>query len=201
MLDYFVAIGVALAGLLVVYYVFQSISRSEVVTVAAPKQQRSRARKAPKPPRRDDAALDRATEALIAREVARNTTSMRADVRDVRPVSLEKVQRKAAAGKNKRVAPTATPTNTAKQKLIDEMGFQQVGEQPKPRRNTSPQQQREPQVGMEEELSRKLGLFFSNGRKEKKGFKLNLKEEQAANSTSNGVHVVVKKDISNARTW
>ncbi|RNF11439.1 hypothetical protein TraAM80_00885 [Trypanosoma rangeli] len=202
MLDYFVAIGVALAGLLVVYYMFQSITRLEVVAVAAPQQPRSRAHKAPKPPRRNDAALDRDMEALIAREVARSTTSMRADIRDVRPVSLEKVQRKAAANKNKQVVPTAAPMNTEKQKLIDkEMGFQRVEEQPKSRRNPSPPQQRHPQVNVDEELSRKLGQFFSNSRKEKKGLKLNLKEEQGATSTSNGAHVVVRKDISNARTW
>ncbi|EAN97026.1 hypothetical protein C3747_1g344 [Trypanosoma cruzi] len=202
MLDYFVAIGVALLGLLVVYFMFHSIKKSEFVAFNASKERKSRPRKTPKAPRRDDSRLDREMEALIAQEVAHHTTSMRADIRVVQPVLLENMQRKVAAEKNK-AASMKYSSAASEQALIDkEMGFQKVVNQSKPRKSLSPPPpQRPQQANTDEELSRKLGQFFSNNRKDKKGLKVNLKEEQTANTKGNGVHVVVRKDISNARTW
>ncbi|KEG10996.1 hypothetical protein DQ04_03071020 [Trypanosoma grayi] len=198
MLDYFVAIGVALVGLLVVYFMFQSINKSDIVAVAAPKERKSRSRKNHKAPRREDTELDRETEALIAREVARHTASMRSDTRIAQPPLLETVRKEAASARGKAAARVPVEV-AAKQMLIDkELGFQTVTNQPKAPKASPPQALQS--TSADEEMDRKLGQFFSNNkRRDKKVFKLSLKEEKAGATT--GAHVILKKDISNARTW
>ncbi|ORC91959.1 uncharacterized protein TM35_000041730 [Trypanosoma theileri] len=200
MLDYFVAIAVALVGLLVVYFMFQSINRAEVVAVAAvpPEERKSRARKTVRTPRRNDTELDRETEDLIAREVARQTTSMRSDIRVAQPTLLENLRKEGNSGRGK--TQTHVSEHAAeKQMLIDkELGFQTVTNQPKARKAPASNAAASVPFTQDEEMDRKLGLFFSNNRKDKKPLKFTLNDEQP---TGNGAQVVVKKDISNARSW
>ncbi|KAH9601700.1 hypothetical protein LSM04_006247 [Trypanosoma melophagium] len=199
MLDYFVAVAVALVGLLVVYFMFQSISRAEVVAVAAvpPAPRKSRARKTLKAPRRSDEELDHETEALIAREVARQTTSMQSDMRVAQPTLLENLRKEGNSGRGKGKVHVSEQA-AEKQMLIDkELGFQTVTNQPKTRKAPASNAATLP-LSQDEEMDRKLGLFFSNNRREKKPLKFTLSDEQ---QVGNGAQVVVKKDISNARSW
>lgn len=208
MLDYLIPIGMALAGIFVMMFIFQSISKSEVggESIAPARKPRSKKSQRPSQKYMDD-VLDLATEQLIAREVARNPSGMITDSKRVAPQTLDNIRsRRQAREESQHTQPHAKASERQKQSAKDQ-GFRVV-ESPKnmPRQQQQQQQhgdkqQRESeQVTSIEELDRKLSLFFksSSSRKTKD---VKPKEEVQIDNGINRGHVVVKGDLSKAKSW
>ncbi|CBZ31044.1 conserved hypothetical protein [Leishmania mexicana MHOM/GT/2001/U1103] len=209
MLDYLIPIGMALAGIFVMMFIFQSISKSEVggESIAPARKPRSKKSQRPSQKYMDD-VLDLATEQLIAREVARNPSGMITDSKSVAPQTLDNIRsRRQAREESQHIQPHAKASERQKQSAKDQ-GFRVV-ESPKnmPRQQQQQQQQHgdkqqreSEQVTSIEELDRKLSLFFksSSSRKTKD---VKPKEEVQIDNGINRGHVVVKGDLSKAKSW
>ncbi|KAG8342689.1 hypothetical protein ERJ75_001743100 [Trypanosoma vivax] len=194
MLDHLFALGIAFVGLVVVYSLFRSIRSTDVVVATTEKPQRVQRKAKKAQTNKKENELELELNELIAREVNNQTASMRSDTRVTQPKLLENIQRDAAGRKNREQ--TTVPEKQMKVDL--ESGFQPVASQPKQR--PQPKQVVKEQVDVDEELERKLSLFFSKtNRKEKKEFVPKTQDQQP--SKGSGVSVIVKKNISNARTW
>ncbi|CAC9547328.1 protein of unknown function - conserved [Leishmania donovani] len=205
MLDYLIPIGMALAGIFVMMFIFQSISKSEVggESIAPARKPRSKRSQRPSQKYTED-VLDLATEQLIAREVARNPSGMITDSKRVAPQTLDNIRsRRQAREEGEHAQPHAKASERQKQSAKDQ-GFKVV-ESPKnmPRQqqqHEDKQQRESEQVTSIEELDRKLSLFFKSS-SSRKAKDVKPREEVQIDSGINRGHVVVKGDLSKAKSW
>ncbi|TPP44748.1 hypothetical protein CGC20_14300 [Leishmania donovani] len=175
MLDYLIPIGMALAGIFVMMFIFQSISKSEVggESIAPARKPRSKRSQRPSQKYTED-VLDLATEQLIAREVARNPSGMITDSKRVAPQTLDNIRsRRQAREEGEHAQPHAKASERQKQSAKDQ-GFK--------------------------ELDRKLSLFFKSS-SSRKAKDVKPREEVQIDSGINRGHVVVKGDLSKAKSW
>ncbi|CAG9582850.1 conserved hypothetical protein [Leishmania major strain Friedlin] len=210
MLDYLIPIGMALAGIVVMMFIFQSISKSEVGGESIAPARKPRTKRSQRPSQKyTDDVLDLATEQLIAREVARNPSGMITDSKRVAPETLDNIRsRRQAREEVQHTQPHAKTSERQKQSAKDQ-GFKVV-ESPKnmPRQQQQQQQQQHEdkqqreseQVTSIEELDRKLSLFFKSS-SSRKAKDVKPKEEVQIDSGINRGHVVVKGDLSKAKSW
>ncbi|GET93015.1 hypothetical protein, conserved [Leishmania tarentolae] len=207
MLDYLIPIGMALAGIFIMMFIFQSVSKSEVSCVSIPTTRKPRSKKAKRPSKRyTDDVLDLATEQLIAREVARNPSGMITDSKKVVPQTLDDIRNRRQAKEESQNTRSHAKTNERQRQSAKDQGFKVV-ESPKniqrqqQHQQQEEKQQREPEpVTSLEELDRKLSLFFKSS-SSRKAKDLKPKEEVQIDSGINRGHVVVKGDLSKAKSW
>ncbi|KAG5467631.1 hypothetical protein CUR178_01276 [Leishmania enriettii] len=201
MLDYLIPIGMALAGIFIMMFIFQSISKSEVSgdSIAAIRKPRSKRSHRPSKKYTDD-VLDLATEQLIAREVARNPSGMITDSKTVVPQTLESIRsRRQEKEESHHILAHAKVSERQKQSAKGQ-GFKVVESMKNvPKQQQTPPAEPEPATSIED-LDRKLSLFFkSNSSRKSKDVK--LKEEAPIDSGISRGHVVVKGDFSKAKSW
>ncbi|KAG5492376.1 hypothetical protein GH5_01295 [Leishmania sp. Ghana 2012 LV757] len=201
MLDYLIPIGMALAGIVIMMFIFQSISKSEVSgdSIAAIRKPRSKRSHRPSQKYMDD-VLDLATEQLIAREVARNPSGMITDSKTVVPQTLESIRSRRQEKEENHHTHAHVKVSERQKQSAKGQGFKVVESM-----KNVPKQQQKPPAESEsatsiEDLDRKLSLFFkSNSSRKSKDVK--LKEETPIDSGINRGHVVVKGDFSKAKSW
>ncbi|KAK7200924.1 hypothetical protein NESM_000151300 [Novymonas esmeraldas] len=208
MLDYLIPIGMALVGIVVMMFIFQSISKSDVggdsITVA--RKPRSKRSQRPSQKYQDD-VLDLATEQLIAREVARNPSGMITDSKSVSPQTLDSIRSRRLVKEENEHAQGPVKVSERQRQQAKDQGFKLTeGAKNAPAKQQQQQQekkQREPEgVTSTEELDRKLSLFFksNNSRKDKDSMKPKAADAQPEGGVNRG-HVVVKGDMSKAKSW
>ncbi|EPY37266.1 hypothetical protein STCU_00031 [Strigomonas culicis] len=205
MMDYLIAVGVAVAGILVVFVIFSSISSADVTVV----EDRSRASGASKKSRksskrRKDDALDEETEALLMQELARAPQGMAKDTDTMEPQTLEQMRhRRQAEVEAKRAQYTAAEA-TERQRLIDrELGFRQVEKVAKAaKEEKQPKEEEAPVQGTNDVVERMLHVFFSSSN-EGRRFHSSSADGAGAkggNAAPSGGRVSVKGEIG-TRTW
>ncbi|CAJ1037240.1 hypothetical protein Q4I30_007715 [Leishmania utingensis] len=204
MLDYLIPIGMALAGVFIMMFIFQNISTSEIGSDSIVPARKPRSKRSQRPSQKyTDDVLDLATEQLIAREVARNPSGMITDSKTVTPQTLDSIRgRRQAKEEGQRTQTHAKVSDRQKQSAKGQ-GFKVVENlKSLPKQQ---HQQEKPQFESEsatsiEDLDRKLSLFFkTNGSRKVK--EVNLKEEVPAESGFNRGYVVLKGDLSKAKCW
>ncbi|KAG5492910.1 hypothetical protein JKF63_01490 [Porcisia hertigi] len=205
MLDYLIPIGMALAGIFVMMFIFQSIDKSNVGggLIAAARKPRSKKSQRPSQKYKDD-VLDLATEQLIAREVARGPSGMITDSKTVAPQTLDSIRSRRQDREENQHTLVHEKVSERQKRAAKDQGFKMVEapkNTPKQQQQHQERQQREPEAATSiEELDRKLSLFFKSN-SSRKAKEVNIKEEAAIDAGVSRGHVVVKGDISKARSW
>lgn len=199
MLDYVIAVAVALIGLVVVYTMFTMIDSKEVVVTkvakpAAPKKA------APAKATKAERKAQREEDEIIAKEVALATSGMHADKRKATITTLDEYRsnkkdkqeaRKTASG------PVQTAFSPKQVEQDKEQGFAVVKRVEVKKRETSPAEVEA--ISQKEALDRKLGQFFRASAKKGKGGKKDFLAKDEP--TTEGGKVVIKGAIGGGRTW
>lgn len=207
MLDYLIPIAIAVVGIVVMMFIFQSISKADVDVAIASTPRKPRSKKAARPSRKySEDVLDIATEQLIAREVAGASAGMATDTKSVAPTTLDSIRsRRHAKEESQHTHSTGKLSERQKQAAKDH-GFTIVEKQkPAAKQQQQRKQQRlQEQVASTEDLEKKLSLFFksSGNRKAKEGGKPRPKsDDNNGEPTSSGGTVTMKGDIGGAKGW
>ncbi|KPA86621.1 putative mitochondrial hypothetical protein [Leptomonas pyrrhocoris] len=204
MLDYLIPIAIAVVGIVVMVYIFQSINKSEVSAVSAESTRKPRAKKSQHPSHkyRED-VLDIATEQLIAREVARAPTGMVTDTKTVAPTTLDSIRsRRNAKEESQHTVATAKLSERQKQ-VVKDQGFTVVEKQkPAAKHQQQQKQQREQEpTTSTEDLEKKLSLFFkSSGSRKARESKPKAEENSSEPASTRGT-VTMKGNIGVAKGW
>ncbi|KAG5467073.1 hypothetical protein LSCM1_01254 [Leishmania martiniquensis] len=209
MLDYLIPIGMALAGIFIMMFIFQSISKSEVGGDSIAPVRKPRSKRSQRPSQRYvDDVLDLATEQLIAREVARSPSGMITDSKTVAPQTLDNIRNRRQAKEESHRTNAHAKVSERQKQSAKEQGFKVVESQKSVLKQQEQQQQQQQEkqpceseaATTIEDLDRKLSLFFKSNSSRK--FKeLKVKEEAPLDSGVNRGHVIVKGDFSKAKSW
>ncbi|KPI90714.1 hypothetical protein ABL78_0150 [Leptomonas seymouri] len=206
MLDYLIPIAIAVLGIVVIMFIFQSINKAELSTVPLSSARKPRAKKSHHPSRKySEDVLDITTEQLIAREVARAPSGMVTDTKTVAPTTLDSIRSRRNAKEESQHMQTTTQLSERQKQAVKEQGFTVVEKQ-KPAAKQQQQQQRQQReqqpVTSTEDLEKKLSLFFksSGARKGKEG-KLKGFDDSNVESARTRPTVTMKGDIGGAKGW
>lgn len=205
MLDYLIPIAIAVVGIVVMMFIFQSINKAEVGTVTVESTRKPRAKKAARPSRKyNEDVLDIETEQLIAREVARAPSGMVTDTKSVKPTTLDSIRNRRHAKEESQHTQSQSKLSEKQKQAVKEQGFTFV-EKPKAAGKQQPQQkqhQREAEpVTSTEDLEKKLSLFFKSSGSRKLEKPKPRGEENAAEPVNSRGTVTMKGDINGAKGW
>lgn len=201
-MGYLVAILLALIAVGVILLIFKSIASGDINVVTAPADRKPRSKKSRKPSKRYTEVLDIETEALIAREIAKNPNGLSKDSKDLQPETLEAVREKHhAKHEQQQRTVVRSETETARARLIDrELGFQIVEEpvrQPKAERKAGDEDKAE---AVPNDMEARLSNFFKNS-KQRQRRTTNPPVEKGDEKAKSQPRIVVNRDITTARKW
>jgi hypothetical protein len=206
MLDYLVPIAIAVVGIAVMVFIFQSISKADVSTVTGGTSRKPRAKKASRPSRKyNDDVLDIATEQLIAREVARAPSGMATDTKTVAPTTLDSIRNRRHAKEESQHTQASAQLSERQKQAVKDKGFTVVEKQ-KPVPKNHHQQQQKQQRDQEpptstEDLEKKLSLFFKSSGSRKLKESRSKADDGNGEPASNRGTVTMKGDIGGAKGW
>jgi hypothetical protein len=197
MLDYLIAVAVALIGLVVVYSMFTMIDSKDVVVVKTAKP--SSPKKSPSPSKATKAQrkAQREEDEIIAKELALATSGMHSDKRDAKITTLDEYRsnKKEKLEQRKTTGPVQTAFTSKQVEMDKEQGFSVVKrEAPKKKQEVV----NEEVISQKEALDRKLGQFFRAAGKKGKDKKNFLGNDEPA---TEGGKVIMKGTIGSSRTW
>lgn len=198
MLDYLIAVAVALIGLVVVYTMFTIIDSKESVVVktkpSSPKKPSS-----PAKPTKKERKAQREEDEIIAKELALATTGMHTDKRNAKVTTLDEYRsskKEKLDQREKGTGPVQTTFSPKQVEMDKEQGFSIVKrEAPKKKEVAAASAD---VITQKEALDRKLGQFFRASGKKSKGKKDFLGGDEPTNE---GGKVVMRGSIAGGRTW
>lgn len=198
MLDYLIAVAVALVGLVVVYSLFSSIDAKETVVVkkakaSSPSPAKQKTEK--KLTKKERQAL-KEEEEIIAKEIASATSGMHSDKRDAKIITLDEyksTRKEKKEAREKVSGPVQTEFSPKQVEQDKEQGFSIIKREVSKKKPTSPV---EPTVSQKEVLDKKLGQFFRANAKKGKS-KRSFDDD--APSTEGGKVLIIGQ--SSGRTW
>lgn len=204
-MDYLVAVSIGLVGITIMYFIFKSISSADIQqatakTTAATRKLRSKKTHTTRKNKED--VLDGDTDALIAREIARNPSGMSRDFKmQSHPETLDAIRNRK---KGRHSTKTMHAEFSERQRQIDrELGFVAVDSTPrtKAERVVRAAESTKTLTENDDEMERKLSAFFQNARKGRGIYNATSFTPEEGLHTGTGGRVVVKRIVSNARTW
>lgn len=206
MLDYLIPIAIAVVGIVVMMFIFQSINKADVSAVSVESGRKPRSKKASRPSRKySEDVLDIATEQLIAREVARAPSGMATDTKTVAPTTLDSIRNRRHAKEESQHTQTTAKLSERQKQAVKDQGFTVVEKQKpagKQQQQGQQKQQREQEpAASTEDLEKKLSLFFkSSGSRKMKEVRPKA-DEKAGEATTSRATVTMKGDIGGAKGW
>lgn len=199
LVDIAIVLGVAIAGLTIVWALFSSVTAAPAKDAAAPVATKAKASKKAKPSKKE-AAEERAIEALIAKEaVSKNSKGMSSDGHKVESLEEARERKAKKSGKGQTVQAEAREFSETQKMKEKAEGFRVV-EKTVEKKVASPVTNTAPSMSKREEMEKKLGQFFkSNNKRGKRAgnddYKPPSKQET---ETDKGGKVILKKQFETA---